>query len=115
MSEPGLFDPRAFDVAMAETERDRALRRVERAADPDWTRHVERVVARIAQRLPTFSTDEVWAALDESYSTHEPRALGAIMVDMARRGIIAPTDRTVKSRRPECHRRDVRVWRSRLR
>jgi hypothetical protein len=43
---------------------------------------------------------------------HEPRALGAMMVQASRDGIISATDRTRNSLRPVCHSNPKRVWKS---
>jgi hypothetical protein len=43
---------------------------------------------------------------------HEPRALGALMREAARNGLIEATDRVRPSERPQCHMNPKRVWRS---
>lgn len=88
-----------------------ALFRVEAHADIDWKQSAELAVANAARR-GLFTTDDVWAVLDAgTASTHEPRALGAIMRRMAKDGFITATDEWRVSSRPECHGRHVRVWR----
>jgi hypothetical protein len=42
----------------------------------------------------------------------EPRAIGAMMTNAAKAGVIAPTNRYTPSARPECHRRPVKIWKS---
>lgn len=92
--------------------RDEAIDRADAHADEAWKQHAEKVVAWTALALREFTTDDVWDSLDPAYSTHEPRALGAVMKRMAARGVIVPTDRYQTSKRSECHNRPVRVWRA---
>lgn len=93
--------------------RDEALARVEANADVEWKLAAELVVHLLAAQLGTFTSDDVWEGLvDGSASTHEPRALGAVLKRVAKDGVIAPTDEWRISRRPECHGRPVRVWRA---
>lgn len=90
---------------------DDALERVDEHADDNWKWFAELVVRRLASAQPTFTTDDVWMELESfDVSTHEPRALGAIMRNLAREGLIRTTDRYVKSDRPECHQRPIPVW-----
>ena len=74
------------------------------------------IIKVLAIAYPTFTTDDVWLALQKvpDVATHEPRALGSMMRAAGKSGWIVPTDRYVNSRRPECHARPVKVWRSRF-
>lgn len=92
--------------------RDEALRQVEQNADEAWKRHAVTVIRRCALVLGEFTTDDVWDRLDPEFSTHEPRALGALMRRLATSGVITATDNYRPSKRQECHNRPVRVWRS---
>jgi hypothetical protein len=107
MSQPTLFDALAATKA-----RDKALEQVERNADPLWKRNAWSVLLMFARTGDTFTTDDVWEYMNKHgmETPHEPRAMGAVMVKACRRKIIEPTDRYVKSQRPECHRRPIRVW-----
>jgi hypothetical protein len=87
------------------------LREVEDHADTDWKAEAMRVIRDLAERRATFTTDDVWQRLGH-VSTHEPRALGALMKRAASAGVIRATDGWAVSSRPECHGRPVRVWRS---
>jgi hypothetical protein len=72
-------------------------------------------VERVAARAEFFTSDAVWfeiKEIDDAASTHEPRAMGAVMRRAASMGIVAPTDRYETSARTVCHNRGVRVWRS---
>lgn len=93
--------------------RDEAIQQVEEHADPDWKDVAYRVVATLTETMSEFTTDDVWYELQRSpNSTHEPRALGAVMRRAARDGLIVPTDRYRESTRPICHRSPKRVWRA---
>ena len=93
-----------------EAAKQEAIDRVERNADPDWKTTALNVVAELAASRATFTTDDVWEHLD--CTTHEPRALGAIMQKAHRLGLIQPTGAYTQSSRVACHGRPVRVWRS---
>jgi len=58
-----------------------------------------------------FTTDELWHHLGGlELTTHEPRALGAVIRSARRNGSIRGTGRYVTSVRPECHARPIPVW-----
>ena len=60
-----------------------------------------------------LTSDDIWHYMARYYpklSTHDPRAMGAVFEKAAAAGLIRKTERTVKSKRPECHRRDIRIW-----
>lgn len=92
--------------------RDEAIGRADDHADTEWKRHAEQVIAWTARALGEFTTDDVWDRIGSGFSTHEPRALGALMKRLATRGVITPTERYRTSKRTECHNRPVRVWRA---
>lgn len=97
-------------MTLAEALTQEAIARVGEAADEAWMAQARRTLSEIAARLPLFTTDDLWAA--GLPSPREPRALGAVMREVARAGICAATDQYRRSTRPECHTRPVRVWRS---
>lgn len=104
--------PDLFSAAEGERRRDRALARVGANADAGFVAEA-RIAIKRAMMQGTFTTDDVWALIDPRHTTHERRALGAVMKQLQRSGDIVPTDLYVPSARPECHRRPVRVWRRR--
>lgn len=87
--------------------RDHAIAQAEHAAPISWLRQAHQVVAELAATGEPFTTDDVWARLPQP---PEPRALGAVMQAAADRGAIAPTGRTVRSRRTACHARPLCEW-----
>lgn len=99
-----------FDAARAAAARDDAIDRVERGSE-EWQRDALDAVRQLATKLPELTTDDLWRAVDRPDDL-EPRAMGAVMRSAVRAGLVERTDRTRKSVRVACHRRDVRIWRS---
>ena len=51
------------------------------SADPQWRRVAKQIVREIAAEGNPFTSDDLWKRLDKEHvHTHEPRALGAIMM-----------------------------------
>jgi hypothetical protein len=105
-----------FDGKRAAEARDLALEAVERGADEEWKKRARSVVHDCACALATFTTDDVWLLLDieGGATTQERRALGTIMRQAALAGWCSKANRTIKSVRIACHRRDLAVWQSHL-
>lgn len=91
--------------------RDEALDRLEDSHE-DWIQKAVSIIRAIARIYPTLTSDMVWKSIETA--PKEPRAMGAAFREAARRGYIEPTDRVQKSKRPACHSRPIRVWRSRI-
>jgi hypothetical protein len=106
--------PHLFDIHRANEARDEAISRVELNADPDWVLEALRAVYAICRVRTTFTSDAIWALLDQRgiYGPHEPKALGSVMRTAQRRGWCRPTATYSNSQRVECHRRPLRVWES---
>jgi hypothetical protein len=106
--------PSLFDVPAAIEARDRAIEQVEANAQPAWKLHCEAAIRWLAKTRPEFTTDDVWEMMHQRLNPmpREPRAIGAMMTNAAKAGVIAPTDRYTPSARPECHRRPVKIWKS---
>jgi len=92
--------------------RDRAIDQVERGSG-EWQVEALTAIRQVARTQPELTTDDVWRALGRDPDV-EGRAMGAAMRQAAKLGLIERTDRTTKSARVACHRRDLRVWVSRL-
>ena len=111
MDERPLLDRRRGEVL-----RERAIRRVERNADAVWKEDAYKAAVAVARKNETFTTDEIWSLLGGvGDGTHEGRAMGAVMRRVASTGVAQATGEIRLSERPECHRRPLRVWRSRTR
>jgi hypothetical protein len=106
--------PSLFDAAAAAEARNEALARVEANANSAWKSHCEDAIRWLSETRPDFTTDDVWELMHQRLNPmpHEPRAIGAMMTNAAKRGLITPTDRYTPSARPECHRRPVKIWKS---
>jgi len=88
-----------------------AIERARAHAHAAWLLEAEFVIKMLAATGRAFTTDDAWFRLDKSgHTTHEPRALGAVMRDFVRGGQIVHTGEYWPSERRECHRRPVAVW-----
>jgi len=94
--------------------RDEAIDRVERHADLDWKTVAYETGVRLARARESFTSQEIFDALPLSVSTHEPRAMGAVMRALQRDRVVEATDRFVTSTSLVAHGRPSRVWRSLL-
>jgi hypothetical protein len=103
-----------FDPVEGDRRRDDALERVERGAKEDWLEQAEQAVLRVAARQEKLTSDDVWAELRGIPSPRERRAMGPVLKRCESQGMIEYTDSTRRSSLPQCHRRPVRVWRSKL-
>lgn len=81
----------------------------EAAAGLDWSLDVEAVVRALADTGDPFTTDDVWR--DVGDCPGDPRALGAVVLRLARAGVISKTGVYVPSTRVGCHARPIPVWR----
>ncbi len=73
------YQEEAFDEAAE------AVQRAGAHADRQWRDIALEKVRNLAIVLPELTTDNVWLALSETMAiTHEPRALGAIMLQASR-------------------------------
>lgn len=107
MTEPDLL------TIIAESRED-AIQRVEQHADPDWKTIAYETGLRLAESRATFTSEDIFDAMPNTVSTHEPRAMGAVLRALKRDGIVEATDRFVTSTSLVGHGRPSRVWASRL-
>lgn len=90
-----------------------SIEQAEAHADIKWKRAAYQAVINLANVRTFFTTDQVWEVLEKKgLSTHEPRALGAIMQQAKRNGVIESTGQYVQSHRRECHSRPIPVYRA---
>lgn len=98
--------------------RDEALERVEANANEQWMHTAWQVLCRVARMDDEFTSDAVWDILNAEHPevhTHEPRAMGALMKRGQRAGLMEPTDKFVRTPRPQAHKAPVMVWKSLVR
>jgi hypothetical protein len=96
--------------AREQAAKEKALEQVEENADPDWIKRARLTGARIAAELEELTADDFWEAGLEK--PREARALGPVLLRLARAGLIEKTERFRRSRQVGCHGMDVRVWKS---
>lgn len=108
-----MSDPNLFDYAAAVARRDAAVQLVDSGLDPVWRRAARFAVLVTATELAVFTTDDVWQTL--AYlgigKPAEPRALGAVITQLRRDGVISATGGYSESARPEAHCSPKRIWR----
>jgi hypothetical protein len=94
--------------AAAEAKKE-AIERVQAHAPAEWLSLAERVVLTLAHSTETFTTDDVWRIIPKP---PEPRALGAVLHRLAKRGVIARTGQYVSTAQESRHHAPIAVWRS---
>lgn len=78
----------------------------------DWAAETLELVASVADRLPTFTADDVRDAMPDRLAVGaDLRALGSVLRNAVARGLIEPTATYAPSRHR--HASPLRVWRSR--
>lgn len=102
-----------LDIIAANEARDKAIERVGKSSRPEWVLQIRAAILAVATSNDTFTTDEVWQYCEDHgiEPPREPRAIGAVMRELASSGQITTTDAYRMSARPACHRRPIRVWR----
>lgn len=110
MAEQLRLDWTREDKVASAIQRDRAIDRVARSTG-EWQVDALAAIRSLAAQNSEFTTDDVWRSLGRDPDV-EGRAMGAAMRAAAKLGLIRRTDRTKKSHRVACHRRDLRVWES---
>lgn len=96
--------------------RDKAIEQSERNAHEHWLAVAYEAVRTLAATEHTFTSDAVWRLIDwTGATTHEPRAMGAVMKRAVKDGLIEPTGQYRKSERPQCHARPQPIYASRIR
>jgi hypothetical protein len=101
-----------FDSARAEAARDEAIAIVAIGKEEFLAEALD-AVRRVAERRVLFTTDDVKRELLDR-GPDEQRVWGAIMMRAKRAGWIEATTEHRLSERVACHRRPLRVWRSRI-
>lgn len=103
MSEP------LFDYAAAIASRDEALDQVEAHSPPTATEQFEDAVKTVAARGDVFTTDDVLQLAPELEDVPEKRVFGAVMLRLARAGLIRAQGYMDSNRRTS-HARPKRAW-----
>ena len=91
------------------------MERADENANHFWKRIIDAAIVAVARRLPELSVDDVLAEMESIPNcpkTHALDALGPAMSRARRDKILSPTDRVVRSQRPEKHGNRHSVWKS---
>lgn len=89
--------------------------RADQNADGRWKHIFDACVLASARKKPEITSDDVLAeieALPDSPSTHNLSAIGPAMKRAADMGVISPTEKVVRSERPEKRGNYHKAWRS---
>lgn len=92
---------------------DAAIDRVKQGANDEWWTAAYNAGCRLAETRRAFTSADVFDSIPSTFSTPEPRAMGAIMRRLASEGFIAPSDNYAPGRASN-HGRPQRVWFSKL-
>lgn len=92
--------------------RDEAVRRVNANAEHDWKLLAWEIGRELAAVRATFTSEDISDRIPAHITTHEPRAMGAVMTRLRRAKVISPTDEFVMARSRVGHGRPSRVWES---
>ena len=117
---PGLYGAAAAEeVAEGERLRDEGISHARGGAPVLALWEAVETVRLVALRRETLTSDDIWTALEALWEQGamtfpEPRVMGAVFKVAEREGYVRPTEEHRLSRRPVCHRRPIRVWRSLL-
>lgn len=105
-----MTSPPTLDEAIAA--RDHAIQQAEDHAHQQWLDVAYNAIVTLAAQQDTLTADDVWRLIDwTGVTTHEPRAMGAVVKKAVRDGIIEPTGAYVKSARKVNHARPQPVYR----
>lgn len=108
--------PDMFTLDEARRRRDEALKAVERNASKTYKDALRYCVLYEANTKGQFSADDVWEQMSIkfpdliAYAEEDPRALGAIMVKLAKDNLIAKSGQYTPSVRRHCT--PITVWRA---
>lgn len=96
----------------AKAARNEAMSRVEENAAPTFNEEALAWVGILLCANKEYTSDLFWGSdLGTAPETHEPRALGPVHAKAVRLGWMEGVG-WMKSDRPECHARDIRVYKS---
>ena len=91
-----------------------AIARVAANADDDWKAAAMSAIQKTARELRLLTATDIWQNIPEGVSTHECRAMGALMRQAAKAGYIVATPDWKATGRAVSHNRPMRIWRSKL-
>ncbi len=85
-------------------------------SDDDFLSAATYAAARVAARMPEFTSDDVWAALSNYDGNVPARAnvIGSVMRGLCLSGQAEDTGRVIKTQRADGQARKITVWRSKV-
>ena len=89
------------------------MQRAEDNADQRWKRVVYGAIVAVARKKPELTVDDVISEMETipgAPTTHALDALGPMMRQAARDGVLKATDRVVRSWRPRKHGNRRNIW-----
>lgn len=104
-----------FDLPQARDARDAGIATVDGNAPDLWKSQAGEAIRRVCERQAEFICDDVWAelaAMNVTEGPPEPRALGPVVLQAARRGLCERTGRYKPSANVSCHGNPRGIWRS---
>jgi hypothetical protein len=90
--------------------RDEAITRADEHANPDWKTIAYQVGVTVARKREILMSEDIIAAMPDSVTTHELRAMGAVMRRLQKDEIITPLGSYDKSPSPRGHSRPSLQW-----
>lgn len=91
-----------------------AINRVGDNAEGAWKHAALETGRLLAYGMRELTAEDVFEHIPPGYATHEKRAMGWVMRQLARENLIEATDRYVKARNPAGHMHPVLVWASKV-
>ncbi len=102
-----------LDLVAGQEARDAALALADAHAAEAFRVAAYAAVGHLARTRSRFIVDDVWRAMGTAApSTHDKRAMGAVMQRARKDGLIEPTAEFLPSAQRQCHANPRRVWRS---
>ena len=91
-----------------------AVAAVEAGANPLWLAAAEKAIRIVATAMPEFTSDDVNQVLStfNPPETRSKRAMGPVLVRLAKDNVIVRTNRVRNSSRDELHNQRLSVWES---
>lgn len=96
-------------------ERDEGRKRVYDNAPDDWKLAAYNVGMSVARDAAEVTPDDMWEVLDQHWTRpRDSRALGQVMLELSRSGVLEATGRVIHTSQPSRHSGQAAVWRSRI-
>jgi hypothetical protein len=108
--------PNPVEQAVLEQQTTASITRVDQAAKEAWKHDCMEAIKEACRRWEAFTSEDVADILDEQYhtTTHEPRAMGAMMKKAQAAGYCEPTNQFIPSHRTTSNSYSKRVWARRI-